>query len=58
MATMEVFTLDRDELRKMNRSARRKAQMAVLGQGRTAQKIEKNRKKYNRKVKHKGSTID
>lgn len=58
MATMEVFTIDRDEIRKINRSARRKAQMDVLGQGRTVQKIEKNQKRYNRKIKHKGNDID
>lgn len=56
MATMEVFTLDRDELRKMNRSARRKVLASAQGTNRT--RVEKNRKRYTRKLKHKGNTID
>lgn len=52
MATIEIFELDKDELRKVNRTARRKA--LASRQGQTRVRVEKNRKKYNRKLKHKG----
>lgn len=52
MATKEVFAIDQDELRKMNRAARRKA--LASSQGKTRERVEKNRKKYTRKLKHKG----
>ena len=53
MATVEVLTIDKDELRKINRSARRK--VLASRQGQTRVRVERNRKKYNRKVKHKGN---
>ena len=53
MSTVEVFTIDKDELRKMNRSARRKVLASSQGKNRT--RVERNRKKYTRKIKHRGN---
>ena len=59
MATKEVFQIvDRAELRKMNRSARRKALMATTGQRQYIPKVERNRTRYSRTTKHKGNFGD
>lgn len=48
------ITIDEEIQRKQDRASRRKAQIENQGQGRFVQKVERNKKRYTRKLKHKG----
>lgn len=58
MDRKNVIELDKDDIRKINRSARRKALMREFGKTRMDTKAMRDRKRYSRKVKHKGDFGD
>jgi len=53
MMKINVFTIDESDIRLMNRTARRKAMKTSGGQDMYKPKVQKSRKKYTRKMKHK-----
>ncbi len=54
MPTIEVITIDREELKQLNSAARRKAQMENRGQQNHGTKVQKSNKRYSRNLKHRG----
>jgi len=53
MSSQDIITIDEEIQRKQTRSARRKATLKTQGQGRFNQRVERNKKRYTRKIKHK-----